>query len=109
MKQNSLFEESEKGCDGRAVASVGVAGSASTLTLLQKRYDKLVARLTARRPDIAPGRSFREAYDRRIAQECRPLGKQQRAEVRDILLLSQVFAGQNVGIKEVAKICLVSC
>lgn len=73
MQQNFLVDDVLIASTRSAVPVVGVVGSAATLTKSQKRFNKLIERLTLQRQELARWRAFRQTYHQQLADHYHPV------------------------------------
>ena len=105
MKQTSLFEDAAEPPGKGLVANLGVRGSSTTLTPAQKRFNKLIARLTEQRNELARWKAFRHTYHAQLARDYEPLRAQLRhARVEMVALLDRAMDCQALGKRQRNKV-----
>ena len=102
MKQDSLFDGDDA---AKRIPAIAVLGSARTLSKTQKRFNQLVQRLNGQRDEIARWKTYRDAHQRRIAGEWRPLIERYRSRrVAMVMLLDAALDGPGLGKRQFDKV-----
>jgi hypothetical protein len=105
MQQASLFDDAPPESPGRAVTVLGVLGSASVLTKAQRKFNKLIERLTQQRVELTRWQAFRQVYHQRLADHYQPVAARLREKrVAMVRLLDRTMDGKALKARERAKV-----
>ena len=102
MHQRSLLDD-EVIDHGRAV--VGIVGGSRALTPAQRKFNKLIERLTSQRQELARWQAFRPIYHQQLADHYQPVAVHLREKrIAMVRLLDRVMDGKALKARERAKV-----
>jgi hypothetical protein len=100
MHQSSLFDLTEP-----ARAVVGIVGGATTLTAAQRKFNRLIERLTVQREELTRWQAFRQTYHQLLADHYQPVAARLREKrIAMVRLLDRAMGGKALKTRERAKV-----
>lgn len=105
MQQASLLDDALPSSTRSAVTVLGVVGSASVLTKAQRKFNKLIERLTLQRQELTRWRAFRQVYHQQLADHYQPVATHLREKrIAMVRLLDRTMDGKALKARERAKV-----